>query len=361
MEEVEGRRRPPPLDPSEADELRHRTASAVRSSFPRRFTIAVVLLLVLIAGASVLLGRDEPSGDGVRAGTPNLVRIDLETEQQSSVTVGGTVTALTLGEGSVWLASHGDSAVYRLDPETMSVEARIPLPEPPQELAAGEGSIWVTTSQDLVRIDPTSDTTEQTFSLGRCTDVFDEDECQTDVTVGDGTVWATHYIDRRIVEVDATTRTEVRSRSLRGYPMAVTTGHGALWVLLHGPASVTVQRIDLATRDVSSETLPPRAIEAGCFGYGRFASLGELCVAIEAGERSVWVATPGEFNSELWRLDPITGDRVGDRLQLPCCVMAMSSSPELVPTIWVALSEDGVLTSEKSRSSLMSTETWVHT
>jgi streptogramin lyase len=238
--------------------------------------------------------------------------------------VGNTVTAVTLAEGSVWLASSGDSSVYRLDPRTMSVQSRIRLPEPPQEAAAGAGSVWVTTHQKLIRIDPSSDSIEQEFPLGPCTDTFGGYVCQTDVAVGEGAVWATHYDSQRLVEVDPARDTVVDIVNMGSFPMALATGHGAVWVLPDDAASPTIERIDLVSGSVSSEALPRSFLEPACLGYGRTAFAGELCVAIGVGDLSIWVATPGDVSSELWRLDPATGNRQGRSTPLPCCVMAIT-------------------------------------
>jgi hypothetical protein len=249
--------------------------------------------------------------------------------------VGDTVTALTLGEGSVWLASHGDNSVYRIDPGAMTVEARIRLPEPPQEIASGAGSVWVTTSRELIQIDTTSGTIEREFALGEC-DLLEE-YCQTDVTVGAGAVWATLIQYQRLVEIDPATGGVSRTR-LGGYPMAIATGHGALWVFVDTASSPIIERRDLETGGVSSEVLPIGIVTPVCTGYGRNAPPGELCVAIGVGENSLWVSTPDELTSELWSLDPGTGDLRGDPRTLPCCVMAIAPGGGFASTIWTGFS-----------------------
>ncbi len=290
--------------------------------------------LLILAGAAFLLGGDAPRGGRDPLEPTTLVRIDLETGQRSRLSVGDSVTALTLGEGSVWLASLGDSSLYRLDPRTMSVQSQISLPEPPQEVAAGADAIWVTTVRKLIRIDPSSDKVAQVFPIGPCEAT---EECQTDVTVGQGAVWASHYDSQRLVEVDPSRNTVVHVTNLRSFPMALAAGHGGLWVLLDA-ASPTIDRIDLASRKVSSETLPGSFISPACVGYGRTPPAGELCVALGVGDRSVWVGTPGDVHSDLWQLDPTTGDRIGSSISVPCCVMAITPSSELVPKIWAGLS-----------------------
>lgn len=95
---------------------------------------------------------------------------------------------------------------------------------------------------------------------------------------------------------------------------------------------------DLETGGVSSEVIPIGIVTPVCSGYGRTAPPGELCVAIGVGDHSVWVATPEELTSELWPLDPGTGDLRGDPTTLPCCVMAIAPGEGFASTIWTGLS-----------------------
>ena len=137
-------------------------------------------------------------------------------------------------------------------------------------------------------------------------------------------MWATHIREyQRLVEIDPATGGVSRIR-LGGYPMAVATGHGALWVFVDTASSPIIERRDLETGGVSSEVLPIGIVTPVCTGYGRNAPPGELCVAIGVGDHSVWAATPEELTSELWPLDPGTGDLRGDPSTLPCCVMAIA-------------------------------------
>lgn len=340
VEEVEGRRTPPPMEPDDAEELRQRTAQASPRARPKWFAAAAIAGLLVLAGAAFLLSGDEHNREGSPPRPISLLYVDLETEQRSQVAVGDTVTAITLGEGSVWLASYGDSTVYRLDPHTMSIQRRIPLPEPPQEIIVGAGWVWVTTSRKLIRIDPSSNSIDRDFPLFPC----DAAEiCQTDVTLVGGGVWATHYEGQRLVQIDPT-RDDMRRVIPLTYPMALATGRGAVWALLDAAPSPIIERFDLATGRISSETLPRQFISPACVGYGRIAFPGELCAAIGVGDRSVWVAIPGELNSELWQLDPLTGVRLNGLTSLPCCVMAIAPEAGIVPTIWTGLSGGELIT-----------------
>ena len=335
VEEVDGKRTPPAMESAEADALRQRTVISDRQARSRSFVVGAITGLLVLAGVAAFLLRGNEQGGAARPAS--LVHVDLETQRRSQMSVGDTVTALALGEGSVWLASYGDSSVYRIDPAKMTVEDRIRLSEPPQEIVTGAGSVWVTTSREVIQIDATSVAIEREFPLGRCDPFGSEEGCQTDVTFVDGTVWATHQFNRRLMEIDPASG-DVSRFHVDGEPMAVAAGHGTLWVFVDTASSPIIERRDLETGVVSTEVLPIGIVNPVCFGYGNVAPVGELCVAIGVGDYSAWIATPGELTSELWSLDLRTGDLRGDSATLPCCVMAIAPGGGLASTIWTGLS-----------------------
>jgi streptogramin lyase len=52
------------------------------------------------------------------------------------------------GAGSIWVTSPGTDSVVRIDPSDDSIQARIPLPSPPNGLVFADGSVWVTVNPD---------------------------------------------------------------------------------------------------------------------------------------------------------------------------------------------------------------------
>lgn len=209
------------------------------------------------------------------------------------------------------------------------------LDDHPNEVAVGEGSVWVTTSTELLRIDPVSNEVVHRSRIGSCPE---EDACTTDVAVSEGSVWATHYDSGRLIEFDAARDNEIGRIRLEAPPVALAAGGGAVWVLLDG-LDPEVVRIDISSGLKSSQTLPAGSAQARCLDRDvGLAYVAELCGAIAVGERAVWVATTGLFSSELWQLDPVTGRLAAASGSLDCCVMAMFASEELVDQLWVGLS-----------------------
>ena len=90
-----------------------------------------------------------------------LVRIDAQRDRrvESIGETGPACGGITAFDGSVWLASACDEGtVTRIDMRTARTTARIHVPGVALDVAAGFGSIWVTTIPGLLlRIDPTTD------------------------------------------------------------------------------------------------------------------------------------------------------------------------------------------------------------
>jgi streptogramin lyase len=125
-----------------------------------------------------------------------LIRIDA---RNGKVILSNTLdgaTALAAGEGAVWVADFWNSTVSRIDPVTGEVVAVIPLrlPEPivtstgtydeflPQDLAAGEGGVWVSTARGYVaHVDPDTNTVSAMIKV--------EGDAAGPIVAGAGAVW----------------------------------------------------------------------------------------------------------------------------------------------------------------------------
>src|SRR5262249_19597712 len=67
---------------------------------------------------------------------------------------------ISAGAGAIWVASNGMHAVYRVDPDTHAVVARIDLGTPTDFLytvSAGQHGVWAVEDHHVVRIDPAND------------------------------------------------------------------------------------------------------------------------------------------------------------------------------------------------------------
>jgi len=174
-----------------------------------------------------------------------LLRIDPESNSVSnSIQVRSNSRGLTAGFGSVWVSNRGPydttglGSVQRIDPSSNQVIATIPVGPTPLFLTAGEGAVWVINQGDgtLSRIDPESNSVVATIHLG----VEGEGG---DIAVGVGRVW---------VRAEKTLLTVIDSKSNQilaryGPPAgsgAVGVADGSLWLSAY--KIHRVWRIDLS-------------------------------------------------------------------------------------------------------------------
>jgi serine/threonine-protein kinase len=168
-----------------------------------------------------------------------LLRLDSRTlEVDASIHVEATArgpSSVAVGEGFVWATNATLGTVTKVDPETNAVVATIPV-DGAQEVATGEGAVWVTTNRgtvvaigpgdsvlDEVRIGPPS-RSETFHTSAMCC------HAGAGILVTEGSVWVVSTGDDKLVEIDPVTY-EVKSRiPIHGNPQDVTAAAGSLWV-----------------------------------------------------------------------------------------------------------------------------------
>jgi Tol biopolymer transport system component len=165
------------------------------------------------------------------------------------------------------------------------------------DVAVGDGSVWVSTIDGIVRIDPATGETLAEIAVGE-----PPFECAIDLAVGFGSVWATRGCEggTEVVRIDPATN-QVVARVPLEQAYCVEVGEGAVWATASGAGLVA--RIDPASNQVV-ETIP---VDAGS-GPG-----GIGCLAV--GEGGVWVTRGGDRDS-LVRIDP-TSNRVIATIDIP--------------------------------------------
>jgi sugar lactone lactonase YvrE len=123
----------------------------------------------------------------VPANRPNeLSRLDPAGRKPVRLRAPENPWALAAGANSVWVGRRYSPVIVRLDPATARLNATIPLPGLPRGIAFGAGSIWVTTTTSLVRIDLARNTITRTIRLYR---PRSDDEGPTGVAYLNGSVW----------------------------------------------------------------------------------------------------------------------------------------------------------------------------
>lgn len=107
-----------------------------------------------------------------------------------SLRLGGGGASLASGLGSLWAYGPGEEGgmtVWRLDPASGGIQARIAVPLAPEfqddhALAVGEGGVWIGLGEEgaVVRVDPETNTLTGSVDAG---------EWVVDVATGAGSVW----------------------------------------------------------------------------------------------------------------------------------------------------------------------------
>ncbi len=101
----------------------------------------------------------------IAMGERSLTRIDQRSGQAVDAPAGPLPIALAAGAGSLWLGDESGE-VWRIDPETLEVVAKIPVDGRLRGTAFGGGRVWVTTQTGLLAIDPATDQITRSISLG---------------------------------------------------------------------------------------------------------------------------------------------------------------------------------------------------
>ncbi|MDX6639472.1 MAG: hypothetical protein QOF12_483, partial [Solirubrobacteraceae bacterium] len=205
---------------------------------------------------------------------------------------------LAAGEGGLWVLDRDRASVVQVNPAYTTVQRRIRLHDiaPPDlhdrnvlnpwTIAAGAGGVWVTDgSRRLLEISPVRGRVVRRIDVGRPLD---------GLAVAGGALWAISGPAASVLRVDpssgrVTARVPIVSKPGLGspYPIAVEAGLGAIWVLSANTA--TVSRVDPGLRGVTA-TIP--------------IGLEHVPLRLAVGAGHVWVAGG---DGTLSALDPRTG------------------------------------------------------
>jgi YVTN family beta-propeller protein len=180
-------------------------------------------------------GLVEKIDDILASGSPS-AQIAIPGNETTLVSSYFFFDGLAAGDGALWLAGDArERVVWRVDPNTHRVVARIRLPFIPKAIAAGSGAVWVTSllGDTVSRIDPRTNRIVATIPVGRGPD---------SIAAADGAVWVTSAIDDALWRIDPRTNRVVAHIPLHGIPRAVAIGAGGVWVTTTKPAPPAPKR-----------------------------------------------------------------------------------------------------------------------
>jgi streptogramin lyase len=172
--------------------------------------------------------------DGSDCGHCVVARIDPKTVKVTArYPVPDGATAVRAGLGGVWITYAESDSVVRLDPSTGKTVATIPVASEPRFFDVGTDAVWVMAQAAgaLCRIDPVGN------RLVGCT-VIDRGGVEGgDLTVGDGYVWF-RGTDELVAQVDPKSGAVVRRIGAAEGSGSASAGSGQLWISAHDVAKL---------------------------------------------------------------------------------------------------------------------------
>jgi YVTN family beta-propeller protein len=169
---------------------------------------------------AVAFGRD------VWVANPRGRRLELlappYTGISAAVPLSGSPRLVAAGAGAVWAV--GGRTLWRIDPGSQRVVARMQLPFAPRALDAGDGSVWLVDSAGdaVVRVDPRT---------GRPMSRIDVGNGAAAVAVGPGSVWVANRSDGTVSRIDPSRNAVVKTVRVGASPVDLVVGLGGVWVV----------------------------------------------------------------------------------------------------------------------------------
>jgi YVTN family beta-propeller protein len=217
-----------------------------------------------------------------------------------NIGIGAQATEIAVAAGAVWVATGLDNTLVKLDAraggtlDTLHLTREIDASA--FAVAAGNGKVWVTSGDRLLKIDALTDATVGGQSRLRCCGGL------RDVALGAGAVWITD-LTQVIARISPSTVTPTASVSLGLVPTAITVGYGSVWAAAADFPRLVLWRFDPETLRLT-QTITLAETGGPIRPYGSYGFLATVDVAAGAG--AIW-ATDYDAGT-LIRVDPKTGN-----------------------------------------------------
>jgi branched-chain amino acid transport system substrate-binding protein len=138
-------------------------------------------------------------------------------------------TGIAADRSAVWFVGDDFASIRRIDPRTNRPGRRIAVGASfLADLALGAGSVWASAPQDGVvwridtRVDPP---VQRTVNVGRGA---------ASISFADGALWVANTLDGRILRIDPRTNAVTRTTRIPGAPVGIAAGSGTAWVSVVG-------------------------------------------------------------------------------------------------------------------------------
>jgi DNA-binding SARP family transcriptional activator/streptogramin lyase len=260
---------------------------------------------VPIGGSPVALAVGAGSVWAVDGDHSTVSRIDERTKDQVPIGgLGSDVKDLAFGFGSLWVAGGNDGTVLRVNPRDDGIQ-QIDLGgrQAVFSVRVGEGAVWAMRGTDVLRIDPRRNVANGRFRV----------QSPLGIAAGLGSLWVTTQ-DERILRVDARTLELVYAQDVGEAAYFPVVERRSLWAVLvpFGPNAVEVARFDAGTLS-KSFALPLR----DAFPY-----------QLTKGSGDLWWVDPE--HREVFRLEPGSKPVAERLARLPHYPVAVAANGETV-------------------------------
>ena len=169
---------------------------------------------------SVWVPIDHPKTELVRVASPPDAPASISDRIPAPL---GSRSAMTLAEGSVWLADGEDKPVRRVDSATGEVLGRVDIGDGSNAMVFGHGAVWVANNADdtVTRIDPRTNSVVRAISVGAD---------PVALAVAPEAIWVANSGDGTVSRIDPATN-EVAAKIEVGHrPLGVAVYDDLVWV-----------------------------------------------------------------------------------------------------------------------------------
>jgi YVTN family beta-propeller protein len=160
-------------------------------------------------------------------------RIDPSTGRVTArIAVGAGPVSVAGTPDAVWAANYLDDTVSRIDPSTNRTVVTIPVGGGPTAIATAAGGVWVANSLDgtVSRIDPNTDRAVARLRVGGC---------PMGMTASASKVWVTNYLSDTVSVIDPGSNRVIATVPTGRGPIGVAEDAGRLWITNDLDATLT--------------------------------------------------------------------------------------------------------------------------
>lgn len=240
-------------------------AAGARRPFYRRPLAVGALAGVLAAAVAIpvfAFGRGSPGQEPLERAQDNAVAV-VDAGSRTIVDEAAEIQSpqrVAAGEGSIWVTSSSrGGSVVRLDSESRDVVDTIEVGSGPVGIAVGAGAVWVANTLDgtVSRIEPGTGTVVNTVSVG---------SAPTGIAYGAGALWVTNADDLSVSKIDPVSGVAGRPIYVAAAAREIAVGGGAVWVT--DPVGNALVRIDARSGSVTDRINVGSGPTALSYGHG---------------------------------------------------------------------------------------------